>query len=67
MCCYFSEPGKIDLEAFMNRNFHFDVSLERFAYLTGRSLSTLKRDFKDLYNLPPAVGCIDEGNKRLIT
>ncbi|MES2484485.1 MAG: AraC family transcriptional regulator, partial [Bacteroidota bacterium] len=36
----FSEPGKIDLKEFMQRNFNFNVGLERFAYLTGRSLST---------------------------
>jgi AraC-like DNA-binding protein len=50
----FSEPGKIDLEAFMNRNFHFNVALERFAYLTGRSLSTFKRDFQKVYHLTPS-------------
>ncbi len=33
----FSEPGKIDLEAFMNENFHFNVKLKRFAYLTGEA------------------------------
>lgn len=50
----FSEPGKIDLEAFMNRNFHFNVDLNRFAYLTGRSLATFKRDFEKLYRLTPS-------------
>jgi AraC-like DNA-binding protein len=49
----FSEPGKIDLESFMNRNYHFNVGLERFAYLTGRSLATFKRDFEKLYHLSP--------------
>lgn len=39
----FSEPHKIDIEAFMNKNFHFNVNVERFAYLTGRSLSAFKR------------------------
>lgn len=48
-----TEPGKIDLEAFMNKNFHFNVSLDRFAYLTGRSLSTFKRDFEKEFNAPP--------------
>ncbi|TWV99907.1 helix-turn-helix domain-containing protein [Chitinophaga pinensis] len=48
-----SEPGKIDLEGFMNKNFHFNVSLDRFAYLTGRSLSTFKRDFEKTFNTPP--------------
>ena len=50
----FSEPGKIDLEAFMNRNFHFNVDLNRFAYLTGRSLATFKRDFEKSYHLTPS-------------
>src|SRR5882757_3658930 len=49
----FSEPGKIDLEAFMNKNFHFNVDLNRFAYLTGRSLATFKRDFEKLFQTTP--------------
>ena len=35
----FGAPEKIDLEAFMTRNYKFNVSIEKFAYLTGRSLS----------------------------
>jgi AraC-like DNA-binding protein len=50
----FTEPGKIDLEGYMNKNFHFNISLERFAYLTGRSLSTFKRDFEKIFEVPPA-------------
>jgi hypothetical protein len=49
----FSEPGKIDLEAFMNKNFHFNVDLNRFAYLTGRSLATFKRDFEKIFGTSP--------------
>lgn len=49
----FSEPGKIDLEAFMNRNFRFNVSLKRFGYLTGRSLSSFKRDFNKVFHDSP--------------
>ena len=49
----FTEPGKIDLEAFMNKNFHFNVGMNRFAYLTGRSLATFKRDFNKIYHTPP--------------
>jgi len=49
----FSSPEKIDLEKFMNTNFRFNVSTERFAYLTGRSLSAFKRDFKEIFNIPP--------------
>lgn len=46
-------PEKINLEAFMNRNFKFNVSIQRFAYLTGRSLSAFKRDFKQVFNDTP--------------
>jgi AraC-like DNA-binding protein len=49
----FGDPEKIDLEKFMNTNFKFNVSIERFAYLTGRSLSTYKRDFKKIFNTTP--------------
>ena len=47
-------PEKIDLEAYMNRNYKFNVSLERFAYLTGRSLSSFKRDFKQIFRESPS-------------
>ncbi|HEY9047653.1 MAG TPA: AraC family transcriptional regulator [Ohtaekwangia sp.] len=50
----FTDPGKIDLEAFMNRNFHFNVELKRFAYLTGRSLATFKRDFEKIFHSSPS-------------
>jgi len=46
-------PGKIDLEEFMERNYKFNVSIGRFAYLTGRSLSAFKRDFKTIFNQTP--------------
>lgn len=49
----FSEPYKIDLESFMNQNYRYNVNLERFAYLTGRSLTTFKRDFKRVFHCSP--------------
>ena len=49
----FGMPEKVDLEAFMLKNFRFNVSLERFAYLTGRSLSSFKRDFKEVFGTTP--------------
>lgn len=49
----FAEPGKIDLENFMQRNFSFNVPIERFSYLTGRSVSTFKRDFQRVFNASP--------------
>lgn len=50
---YFGEPGKIDLAAFMEKNFVFNMPLDKFAYLTGRSLTTFKRDFKKTFDTPP--------------
>ncbi|MBE7172382.1 MAG: helix-turn-helix transcriptional regulator [Williamsia sp.] len=50
----FSNPEKINLEEFMNRNYKFNVSIERFAYLTGRSLSAFKRDFEKTFKATPS-------------
>lgn len=49
----FAEPGKIDLEAYMNENYKYNVSINRFAYLTGRSLATFKRDFERIFHTSP--------------
>jgi AraC family transcriptional regulator, exoenzyme S synthesis regulatory protein ExsA len=49
----FSEPFKIDLEDYMNRNFIYNVPLAQFAKLTGRSLSTFRRDFKKIFKATP--------------
>jgi len=49
----FDEPGKIDLAAFMEKNFMFNMPLEKFGYLTGRSLTTFKRDFVKAFNATP--------------
>lgn len=50
----FSEPHKIDIEAFMLRNFRYNARIENFARLTGRSLAGFKRDFVKVFSLPPA-------------
>ena len=49
----FSEPYKMDLEKFMLNNFHFNVPVERFAQLTGRSLAGFKRDFQKTFGMAP--------------
>ncbi len=49
----FEEPFKIDLARFMEKNFMFNMPLEKFAYLTGRSLTTFKRDFRKLHTITP--------------
>lgn len=50
---HFGLPGKINLEAFMNNNFRFNVPLPQLAFLTGRSLATFKRDFEKLFQTSP--------------
>ena len=49
----FSEPYKIDLEKFMTNNFHYNVPVEQFARLTGRSLAGFKRDFQKTFQMAP--------------
>lgn len=49
----FGIPDKINMEEFMNRNFRFNLKMERFAFLTGRSISAFKRDFKAIFNETP--------------
>lgn len=50
----FSEPHKIDLEAYMNQHFMFNVPTTQFARLTGRSLAAFKRDFEKIFRQPPS-------------
>jgi AraC-like DNA-binding protein len=49
----FTEPGKLNLVAFMEANYMFNISLAKFSYLTGRSLTTFKRDFQKAFQLSP--------------
>ncbi len=49
----FDDPGKIDLISFMEKNFMFNMPLEKFGYLTGRSLTTFKRDFYKSFSMTP--------------
>jgi AraC-like DNA-binding protein len=49
----FAEQGKLDLVDYMQKNFAFNIPMERFAYLTGRSLATFKRDFEKAFHSTP--------------
>ncbi|MFI1771642.1 helix-turn-helix domain-containing protein [Thalassobellus citreus] len=53
---------KTDLNNVMMKNFYSDLTMEEFARLSGRSLSTFKRDFKAYYNQTPGKWL---NNKRL--
>ena len=47
------DPWKLDILDFLNKNYMCDLTLEEIAKYTGRSLATVKRDFKKLSDLTP--------------
>lgn len=47
------QTGKSCLDEVMQKNFQYDIPLEEFAKLAGRSLSAFKRDFKTIYRQTP--------------
>lgn len=49
----FLDPWKVDIKDFMNENFMCNLTIEQFAHYTGRSLSSFKREFAQLYNETP--------------
>ncbi len=49
----FTTYEPIDLAQTMEDNFKQNLTLEEFAYMSGRSLASFKRDFKKLYNTSP--------------
>ncbi|MDP4183831.1 MAG: AraC family transcriptional regulator [Bacteroidota bacterium] len=56
----FTEPWKIDILDFMEKNYMFDLSVEEIANFTGRSLATFKRDFKKISFLSPQKWLIEK-------
>ena len=46
-------PKKRNIKNFMEQNFDKPLKIEDYAYLTGRSLSTFRRDFKSFYDITP--------------
>jgi len=46
-------PKKRNIKSFMEANFDKPLMIEDYAYLTGRSLSTFRRDFKSSFNITP--------------
>ena len=48
------QPVKADIHRVVEDNYTSPISLEELAYLSGRSLSSFKRDFQSIYNTTPA-------------
>lgn len=42
------QPGKVNLATDMAQHSSFNLHLEKFSYLTGKGLTTFKKDFKEL-------------------
>jgi AraC-like DNA-binding protein len=58
----FSDPHKQNLEEFMLKNFHHNAPIKHFARLSGRSLTSFKRDFAETFKTSPGTWL---KNKRL--
>ena len=58
----FSDPNKQNLEEFMLKNFQYNAPIEHFAKLSGRSLTSFKREFLDIFKTSPGTWLI---HKRL--
>lgn len=49
----FSEKSRADLMTFMLHNYMHNMPLERFAQMSGRSLSSFNREFRQLFKMTP--------------
>ena len=48
------QPVKVDVRRVVEENYTSPISIEELAYLSGRSLSSFKRDFQSIYGVSPA-------------
>ncbi|MBR1514511.1 MAG: helix-turn-helix transcriptional regulator [Bacteroidales bacterium] len=48
------QPVKTDLHRVVEENYTSPISIDELAYLSGRSLSSFKREFQDIYGESPA-------------
>jgi AraC-like DNA-binding protein len=48
------QPVRVDVHRVVEENYTSPISLEDLAYLSGRSLSSFKRDFQNIYGESPA-------------
>jgi len=48
-----SQTGKRDIKMVMEEHFIFNLKMEQFADMSGRSLATFKRDFSKIYKTSP--------------
>ena len=48
------QPVRVDVHQVVEESYTSPISLEELAYLSGRSLSSFKRDFQSIYGETPA-------------
>ncbi len=56
LCGYFKslcDRSKTSMREIMESNFMYNLKLEEFAYLTGRSITSFKKDFTDTFHCTP--------------
>ncbi|MBB5638974.1 AraC-like DNA-binding protein [Pedobacter cryoconitis] len=49
------QPLRTEIRHIVEQHYASPISLKELAYLSGRSLSSFKRDFQAVYNIPPAT------------
>ena len=59
-CSLLNEPQHVTLQRVMEENYCFNLSLEQYAELCNRSLSTFKRDFEKLYKTTPGKWLLEQ-------
>ncbi|PWV50612.1 AraC family transcriptional regulator [Chitinophaga sp. S165] len=52
---HLQEPVRMDLREVVERHYATPIRIEELAYLSGRSLSSFKREFQQIFNVPPAT------------
>ena len=60
-------PQKRNIKTFMEKNYHKPLKVEDYAYLTGRSMSTFRRDFKSFFQVTPQQWLMDKRMERALS
>lgn len=59
-CSLMNEPQSVSLQRVMNDNYCFNLTLEMFAKLNNRSLSSFKRDFIKVFHITPGKWLLEK-------
>lgn len=59
-CSLLHEPQHVSLQRVMDENYCFNLTMEEYAQLSNRSLSTFKRDFQKVYKTAPGKWLLEQ-------